>query len=107
MFTGGAYPYGEVEPFVQPRFGRAVSLAKERPDLPAWLDRALSRAIATERRERHADAIELAFELEHGSLLAVPQEVERPSLYERNPERFWQVVAALLFVALLVALAHL
>jgi len=106
MFTGGAYPYGEVEPFVQPRFGRADPLAKARPDLPAWLDRALLRAVATERRERHADAIELAFELEHGSLLAVPEITERPSLYDRNPVRFWQVVSLLLFVALLIALAN-
>jgi serine/threonine protein phosphatase PrpC len=107
MFAGGAYPYGEVEPFVQPRFGRAVPLAKARPDLPAWLDRALARAIATDRRERHADAIELAFELEHGSLLAGPETIERPSLYERDPTRFWQVVSALLLLALLVTLAHL
>jgi hypothetical protein len=84
-----------------------VSLAKERPDLPAWLDRTLSRAIATEPRERCADAIELAFELEHGSLSAVPLIVARPSLYERDPVRFWQVVSAMLFVALLVAVAHL
>jgi serine/threonine protein phosphatase PrpC len=107
MFSGGAYPYGEVEPFVQPRFGRPVPLAKVRPDLPAWLERALSRAIATERRERYTDAIELAFELEHGSLRAVPQAIEPPSLYERNPVRFWQVVSALLFIALLIAAAHL
>ena len=64
------------------------------------------RAIATERRERHADAIELAFELEHGSLRAVPEAIERPSLYDRNPIRFWQIVSALLFVALLIALAN-
>jgi serine/threonine protein kinase len=107
MFSGGAYPYGEVEPFVQPRFGRPVPLAKVRPDLPAWLERALSRAIATERRERYTDAIELAFELEHGSLRAVPQAIEPPSLYERNPVRFWQVVSAVLFIALLIAAAHL
>jgi hypothetical protein len=84
-----------------------VPLAKVRPDLPAWLERALSRAIATERRERYTDAIELAFELEHGSLRAVPQAIEPPSLYERNPVRFWQVVSALLFIALLIAAAHL
>jgi serine/threonine protein phosphatase PrpC len=106
MFGGGAYPYGEVEAFSQPRLGRAVALAKVRPDLPAWLDRALARAISVERRERYADAIEFAFELEHGSLRAVPHAVERPSLYERNPIRFWQVVSTLLFVALLVALAN-
>ena len=42
------------------------------------------------------------FELEHGSLRAVPHAIERPSLYDRNPTRFWQLVSALLFVALLI-----
>jgi serine/threonine protein phosphatase PrpC len=106
-YTGGAYPYGEVEAFAQARFGRPVPLTKVRPDLPAWLERALARAIAVEPRERQGDAIELAFELEHGSLLAVPRAVERQSFYERDPLRFWQALATLLFIALLVALAHL
>ena len=107
MFTGGVYPYGEQEPFAQPRFGKAAPLAKARPDLPAWLERCLSRAITVDRRERFADAIEFGFELEHGSLRAVPQAVERPSLYDRNPVRFWQVVSAILLVALLIALEQL
>ena len=106
MFTGGSYPYGEMEPFAQPRFGKQASLAKSRPDLPAWLERCISRAMALEPRERFADAIEFGFELEHGSVRAVPQAVGRLSLYERNPLRFWQCLCALLFVALLVALAN-
>ena len=84
-----------------------MPLARTRPDLPAWLDRALARAIAVDPRERYADAIEFAFELEHGSLRAVPRSMERVSLYDRNPVRFWQAIAALLFCALLIALAHL
>jgi serine/threonine protein phosphatase PrpC len=107
MFTGGTYPYGEMEPFAQPRFGKAAALAKSRPDLPAWLERCISRAISIDRKQRFADAIEFGFELEHGSLRAVPQAVERPSLYDRNPVAFWQTVSALLLVALLLALAHL
>jgi len=105
MFTGGAYPYGEMEPFAQPRFGRAGSLAKARPDLPAWLDRALARAISVERGERYADVIEFGFELEHGALRAAPQAIEPRALYERNPTRFWQIVSAVLVVALVIALA--
>ena len=105
MFTG-SYPYGEVEAFAQPRFGKAALLTKARPDLPAWLERTLSRAIAIDRRDRFADVIELGFELEHGSLRALPHAIERQSLYDRNPVRFWQVVSVLLFVALLIALAH-
>ena len=106
-FAGGAYPYGEIEAFAQPRLGRPVPLAKHRPDLPAWLDRALASAVAVDPRERYADAIEFGFELEHGSLRAVPRSIERVSLYDRNPVRFWQAVSILLFIALLVALAHL
>lgn len=106
MFSGGAYPYGEVEAFAQPRFGRPVPLVKHRPDLPAWLDHCLARAFAVDRRERYADAVEFAFELEHGSLRAVPQSIGSVSLYHRNPVRFWQIVSALLLVALLVALAR-
>ena len=107
MFARGAYPYGEVEPFAQPRLGKATSLTKLRPDLPAWLERTIARAIAIDPRERFTDAIEFAFELEHGSLRAVPHRIERPPLYERSPVRFWQAVSALLFVALMIALAHL
>jgi serine/threonine protein phosphatase PrpC len=105
MFSGGAYPYGEVEAFAQPRFGRPTPLSKHRPDLPAWLDHCLARAISVDRRDRYADAVEFAFELEHGSMRAVPQSLAKPSLYERNPVRFWQIVSVGLLIALLVALA--
>jgi serine/threonine protein kinase len=105
MFSGGAYPYGEIEAFAQPRFGRPTPLGKHRPDLPAWLDHCLARALAVDRRDRYADAVEFAFELEHGSMRAVPQSIARPSLYERNPVAFWQIVSVVLLVALLIALA--
>ena len=104
LFAGGAYPYGEVEPFAQPRFGKPAPLSKFRPDLPAWLDHCIARAISLDPRDRYADAVEFAFELEHGSLRAVPQRLERLPLYERNPVRFWQIVSLLLFVGLLIAL---
>ena len=38
MWSGGAYPYGEVEPFSRPRFRAPAPLLARRPDLPAWLD---------------------------------------------------------------------
>lgn len=105
MFSGGAYPYGEIEPFSHPRFGRPAPLSKYRPDLPAWLDASLARAVALDPAERHGDALELAFEFEHH--LAHGPNAESPrrvSLYARNPLRFWQVVSALLLLALLASL---
>jgi hypothetical protein len=44
--------------------------------------------------------IEFAFELEHGALRAAPAPPRRVPLYERNPLRFWQVVALLLALVL-------
>jgi serine/threonine protein kinase len=104
MFTR-AYPYGEVEPFSHTRFGKPVSLAKHRPDLPAWLDHALSRTFAVRREDRFQDVLEFIFELEHGEDRARPQEPRRLSLCDRNPLRFWQVIAAILAGLLIAALA--
>jgi len=101
----GHYPYGEVEAFSRPRFAKRVPLNQHRPDLPVWLDVLLARATAVDPAQRFGDAMELAIELEHNLAHAPRIVVQRQSLYERNPLRFWKVVALLLFVALLASLA--
>lgn len=109
LFAGGAYPYGEIEPFSTPRFGKPKPLTACRPDLPAWLDAVLARAVAAEPGERHADAIELAYELEAG--LAKGGGRRGPSrpipLYERDPLLFWKLTALALFGGLMACLFQL
>lgn len=104
LFTG-AYPYGEIEPFTKPRFGRPAPLSARRPDLPAWLDQALARAVAVNPDERFGDVLEFAFELEHGAIRAAPVLPQRRPIYARNPLLFWQVISALLALAVIVLLA--
>ena len=104
MFTR-AYPYGEVEPFSRPRFGRATPLLAHRPDLPAWLDQTLAKAMAPAPYDRFEDAIEFAFELEHGAIRASPAQPRRRSLYERDPLLFWKLATVLLAALLLIVLA--
>jgi len=106
MFTV-AFPYGEIEPFSHPRFGRQVALTKLRPDLPAWLERVLARTFALRREDRFEDVLELVFELEHGANCARPVDDWHPSLYERNPLMFWKLVSAILAAALVVTLAFM
>jgi hypothetical protein len=53
LFTG-RFPSGEIEPFTHPKFRVPMPLTNERPDLPAWLDRAIARAIAVNRNDRPA-----------------------------------------------------
>jgi serine/threonine protein phosphatase PrpC len=99
----GAYPFGEIEPFGRPRLGRPPSLLGPRPDLPAWLDHVLARAMAP-REERYEDAIEFGFALEHGAFQAAPAPPRRVPLAARDPVRFWRSVAAVLALLLLGAL---
>ncbi len=78
MFTA-AYPYGEIEPFSRPRFGKPVSLSRYRPDLPAWLDAVIGKALPVDPTQRFGDVIEFAHELENGAMWAKPAAVEAAS----------------------------
>jgi hypothetical protein len=100
-----AYPYGGIEPFSRPRFSKPTPLTSLRPDLPAWLDQVLARALAASPRERFGDVLELAFELEHGSARALPSSFHRKALYERNPVLVWQMIAIVLALLLFLSWA--
>lgn len=104
-FSGGAYPYGEVEAFATPQHKRLAPLSQHRPDLPAWLETTLAKALAPDPAERFQDGFELAYELERNALSSAPARPSRLTLYERDPLRFWQVAAILMFLALLASLA--
>ena len=99
------YPYGEIEPFSRPRFGKPTPLTSHRPDLPAWLDHVLARALAVLPHDRFGDVLELAFELEHGSARVRPTFHHRRPLYDRNPVLIWQIVAMVLAVLLFLSWA--
>jgi len=102
-FTG-EFPYSNPDPTAGPRRERPQALSALRPDLPAWLQATLARAIATDPAERFRDVAEFAVEMEAGPARA-PIAMRRPlTLYERAPVRFWQGVAALLALALLLIL---
>lgn len=105
--SGGDYPYGEVEPFSRPRFGKAAPLSRSRRDLPAWLDLIVAQATAVAPKDRFGDVIEFALELENGLARGRPVMIRKQPLYHRNPVRFWQCVSLLLLLALLLALSGL
>jgi serine/threonine protein phosphatase PrpC len=100
----GEFPYGNPDATSPPRRKRPIALSALRPDLPAWLQAALARAIAIDPAERYRDMTEFAVEMEAGPARA-PLAVGQPrTLLERNPVRFWQGVAALLALALVLSL---
>jgi serine/threonine protein phosphatase PrpC len=102
-FTG-AFPYGNLDAMSPPRRDRPLDFTALRPDLPAWLQAALERAIMPDPARRFHDMTECAVEMEAGPSRP-PIEFRRPrTLYERAPLQFWQGLAALLAVALLLSL---
>ncbi len=103
-FTAGEFPYGNLDATSPSRRSRPQRLSTLRPDLPAWVEAVLDRAIAVDPARRFHDMTEFALEMEAGPARA-PAAVQRPrTLYERAPLRVWQGVAALLALALLVSL---
>ncbi len=87
-----------------PRRDRPAPLADLRPDLPAWLQEVLGRAIALDPAVRFHDVGEFAVEMEAGPARA-PEAPRRPrTLYERAPVQFWQGVAAILALVILFLL---
>jgi serine/threonine protein phosphatase PrpC len=98
------FPYGNLDATSRPQRDRPKALSGLRPDLPAWLQDALGRAIAIDPTERFQDVMEFAFEMEAGPARAPVTERRPLTLYERAPVRFWQGVAALLALALLFLL---
>jgi serine/threonine protein kinase len=98
------FPYGNPDATSPPRRDRPKPLSALRPDLPAWLEAAIGRAIAVDPAKRFRDMTEFAVEMETGPARA-PATVRRPrTFYESNPVRFWQGVAALLALALILSL---
>ncbi|MGQ0685345.1 protein kinase domain-containing protein [Bradyrhizobium sp.] len=104
MFSA-AYPFGEIEPFSRPRFSKPAPLSRYRPDLPAWLDAVIGKALTVDRTQRFGDVIEFAHELENGATWAKPAVASKPALYERNPLLFWKLLSAGLIVLVVLLLA--
>ncbi len=101
----GHYPYGEIEAFQHPRFGKPTAPSRYRPDMPAWLDDCLLRAVAVSPAERFETAEEWLLALEQGERQALALR-PRP-LLEREPLKVWRTVALVSLLTNLVLLVVL
>ncbi len=87
------YPYGEIEPFQHPKFGDPAPPTRYRPDIPAWLEAVLLKAVAREPKARFETAEEFLLALERGAHrpLIVPR---KSPLLERDPQLGLKLLAA-------------
>ena len=90
------YPHGEIEPFQHPKFGEPTALTRYRPDIPAWLDNIIQKAIASDLSKRFETAEEMLLALEHGELK--PISAQRTPLIARARLIKWQWIAIFSFI---------
>ena len=93
----GRLPYGMEVPkchgLAEQKRLRYHSLHVLRPDVPAWVDDTLRKALRVEPHQRHADVAEFAYALHH------PEpglRREHVPLAERDPLTFWRTLALVL-----------
>lgn len=100
------YPYGEIEPFQHPHFGEPLSPTRWRPDIPAWVEDLLLKAVARDAKARFASADDFLLALERGALRPSTPRPRASWLAERNPLRVWRTlaIASLLLNLLLLML---
>jgi serine/threonine protein phosphatase PrpC len=90
------YPYGEIEPFQHPKFGEPTPLTRYRPDIPAWLDNIVQKAVARDADKRFETAEEMLHALEVGELK--PIAAQRTPLIARARLVKWQWIAIFSFI---------
>lgn len=102
----GALPYGSRLSSATTRTAQNrlayIPIAELNPDVPEWMDAAIARAVSLDPAKRYGELSEFVYDLTYPNpwLLAPAQ---RPWI-ARRPERLWQVVSALLALALAVSL---
>jgi serine/threonine protein phosphatase PrpC/serine/threonine protein kinase len=101
MFVGGAFPYGESEPFTKPTLKRPVALSKRRKDIPGWIESIITQALAPDPNERFQDGFEMAFKLETGSFSARPTSLNK-AYSQTYPQRPWQALSFALLILVLM-----
>jgi protein phosphatase len=80
------------------------SIMDYRPDLPLWLDLTLQKSVQADPKARYQAFSEFLADLSKPSV-DILQEYQNLPLIKRYPVQFWQAVAFLLFIALLISFA--
>ncbi|WP_353662047.1 bifunctional protein-serine/threonine kinase/phosphatase [Hydrogenimonas sp. SS33] len=95
------FPYGEIEPFQTPVFGKPKSLRYTNKTVPAWLESVLMRAIEKDRRRRYEVYSEMMWELTHPDKVR-PYYPPDISLFEKDPVKVYRLLFILSFLLNLV-----
>ena len=90
------FPYGEIEPFQNPRFGEPVPPTRYRPAIPQWLENVILKAVARDREKRFETIEEMLLALEQGEMKPLAPLAATP-LLERCTPAIWKMLALFSF----------
>jgi serine/threonine protein kinase len=94
MLTG-ALPYGPESSEKKLSRLRYTPIVQHNPDVPAWVDGAVAKAVAIDPQQRYTTLSEFVHDLTHPNHALTPQ--SPLPLIERNPIAFWRGLAIALF----------
>lgn len=107
MLTG-ALPYGPRAAAATTRAARKklryTPVSALNPNVPDWMDAAIATAVHIDPERRYRELSEFVYDFSHPNAALMSAADPRP-LLQRRPERVWQAVSALLFLALLFLLS--
>jgi serine/threonine protein phosphatase PrpC len=103
-------PFGEIERFQTPVFHYPKNPSSLNPNIPAWLDHVILRALSIEPERRYQHYSELAFDLAHPDRVEPFYHTDAPLLV-RNPlgfyrTGFWILLAATIYLFLRLLTQH-
>ncbi|WP_201352179.1 bifunctional protein-serine/threonine kinase/phosphatase [Hydrogenimonas urashimensis] len=87
----GKFPYGEIEPFQTPVFGKPKPLRHFNKTVPAWLESVVMRAIEKERQRRYEVYSEMLWESTHPDKVK-PYYPPDISLFEKDPAKVYRIL---------------
>lgn len=86
----GSFPYGEIEPFQNPTFGKAKNPQKINSNITSWLNTFILRAISAEDDLRYESYSHMKYELENPTKIKPFYSKETP-IFERDPQKICRI----------------
>jgi serine/threonine protein kinase len=87
----GKLPYGEVLPYQTVRYAKdPLPPSRSNPEIPAWLDHTVLRAVARNEQQRFASADEFLQALDNGDGLPLDA-LSAPAAVHSNPPTYWRL----------------
>ena len=85
----GKYPYGEIEPFQNPKFKEAKPPSIYNNNIPGWLESLILRSITIDKKIRYEHYSQINYLLEHPAKVK-PYFVKNTPLIEKSPHIFYK-----------------